>query len=650
MTLIAVILSSLAVAVCWGANLGAIYPIVDIVLKGRSLHTWVEDNIKASRADCAKWRALVAEKEQALAQEPGAEARRGLQRERTYYVARLEAEQAALHRARQLRPWIRRYMPEAPFLTLIVVVTALIVGTVIKTGFMVVNTLVVERLALGVAFRLRQQLFRKSLDLDVAALADGHTSEWITYFTNDAECLSAGVRTLFGRAIREPLKIAICLCGAALICWRLLLFSLIASPLALYLISRLAQSIKRASRRALQEMSNLHERLSESLSGIELIKAFGRERFERRQFHAISKEYTAKSLRIAFYQALTKPINELVGIGVIASALLVGGYLVLNEETHLGMLRMSQRPLNFGSLMTFFALLAGISDPFRKLADVYGDVQRGAAAADRVFTALDRAPQMVDPVKPQPVATFHSLQFERVCFRYRDTAHVLKLIDLEIQAGQTVAIVGPNGCGKTTLTKLVPRFYDPTSGAVRWNGVDLREYRRRDLRARIGIVSQQTLLFNDTVLNNIRYGSPKASLADVHRAAHRAYAHEFIEAQLPHGYDTVVGQGGKSLSGGQRQRLAMARALLCEPELLILDEATSQIDLESEQLIRESLRKFTQNRTALVITHRLETLEICDQIVVMQEGTIRDMGTHEQLLRRCGLYRRLHEIQFKIPA
>lgn len=651
MTVMAVLLSSLAVALCWGANLGAVYPIVDVVLKGRSLHTWVEDHIKSARADCARWRQLAADKDREIVQEADEVKRKSLQRERGYYLARLEADQHALHRTKQLRPWIAKYMPDAPFPTLILVVVALIVGTVIKAGFMVVNTLVVEQLALGVAFRLRKQLFRKTLELDVSALADSHTSELITHFTHDAECLSAGIRTLYGRAIREPLKIAICICGAAFICWRLLLFSLIASPLALYVISRLAQSIKRASRRALQEMTHLHERLSESLSGIELIKVFGMERHERREFHRICKEYLNKSMRIAFYQALTKPINELVGIGVVASALLVGGYLVLNEATHLfGVLRMCNRPLNFGSLMTFFALLAGISDPFRKLADVYGDIQRAAAAADRMYAALDRAPRLVDPAVGRTLGPFASLQFEQVSFRYRGTTDVLRNVDLEIKAGQTIAIVGPNGCGKSTLTRLIPRFYDPTSGCVRWNGEDLREYRRRDLRSRIGLVTQHTLLFNDTVLNNIRYGSPDASLADVYRAARRAHAHEFILSSLADGYDTVVGQGGKSLSGGQRQRLAMARALLCDPELLILDEATSQVDLESERLIRESLRKFTENRTAVVITHRLETLEICDQIVVMQEGAILDVGTHDQLLRTCPLYHRLHEIQFKIPA
>jgi ATP-binding cassette subfamily B protein/subfamily B ATP-binding cassette protein MsbA len=421
--------------------------------------------------------------------------------------------------------------------------------------------------------------------------------------------------------------------------------------LAVYLVDRLAKSVKRASRRALDEMSHLYERLSESLAGIELVKAYTMERHERRQFHQISKKYMRKAHKIAFYRALNKPINELVSISVLASALLVGGYLVLNEERYLfGFLKMTDRPLNFGSLMTFFALVAGISDPFRKLADLYHELQRAVAASDRIYQIVDRQPKIADPETPLVIQPLESLAFKQVTFGYESRQAVLKRVTLEIQKGETIAIVGPNGCGKSTLAKLIPRFYDPTSGSIRWNGADIRKFRRRDVRRRIGLVTQRTLLFNDTVYNNILYGSPHASRADVIRAAQRAYAHDFIVGELAGGYEALVGQGGNSLSGGQRQRIAMARALLCDPELLILDEATSQVDLESERLIGESLAEFTRQRTAIVVTHRLETLSICNRIVVMQEGQIVDCGTHHELVVSCPLYRRLHQLQFKVPA
>ena len=324
---------------------------------------------------------------------------------------------------------------------------------------------------------------------------------------------------------------------------------------------------------------------------------------------------------------------------------------MLNEERYLfGFIKMADRPLNFGSLMTFFALVAGISDPCRKLSDLYQEIQRAVAASDRIYQVVDRQSKIADPESPQVIGPLETLTFDGVSFGYENRPGVLKCISLEINQGETIAIVGPNGCGKSTLAKLIPRFYDPNSGSIRWNGSDIRQFRRRDVRGRMGLVTQRTLLFNDTVYNNILYGSPQATSADVHRAAHRAYAHDFIVGELEQGYESLVGEGGTSLSGGQRQRIAMARALLCDPELLILDEATSQVDLESERLIGESLAEFTAHRTAIVVTHRLETLSICNRIVVMREGQIVDVGTHHELVASCPLYRRLHQLQFKVPA
>jgi ATP-binding cassette subfamily B protein/subfamily B ATP-binding cassette protein MsbA len=309
---------------------------------------------------------------------------------------------------------------------------------------------------------------------------------------------------------------------------------------------------------------------------------------------------------------------------------------------------MSHRPISLGALLVFYGLLAGTSDPARKLSEIFSRVQRAAAASDRVFALLDREPTISDPPNPRPLPRHcRSIRLEGVAFRYNPNVPVLEDIDLEIPAGETLAIVGHNGCGKSTLANLLPRFYDPQEGKVLWDGVDVRDVKIRDLRTQIGIVTQETLLFDDTVMNNIRYGSPGATSEAVIAAAKQAHAHDFILERLEHGYESSVGPRGGLLSGGQRQRIALARAILRDPALLILDEATSQVDLESEQLIQQVLEEFTRNRTTVIITHRLSTLALADRILVMESGRISDLGTHRELLGRCELYRRLHDIGFK---
>jgi ATP-binding cassette subfamily B protein/subfamily B ATP-binding cassette protein MsbA len=292
-----------------------------------------------------------------------------------------------------------------------------------------------------------------------------------------------------------------------------------------------------------------------------------------------------------------------------------------------------------------------MSDPARKLSEVFSRLQRGAAAADRIYELVDRKPTIVNPKSPQPLGRHHvDLVFENLRFQYQPTHTVLDDVNLRIAAGESIAIVGPNGCGKSTLANLVPRFFDPTAGRVLLDGHDLRDVRLRELRGQIGLVTQETTLFNDTVLNNIRYGSPRATREQVIAAAEQAHAHRFIEEKLEHGYDTVVGERGGRLSGGQRQRIALARAILRDPAILILDEATSQVDLESEQVIHKVLESFVRNRTTIIITHRLSTLALADRIVVMNGGRLLDVGTHDELMGRCELYGRLHDIQFRESA
>ncbi len=654
-TVLGILSSSVIVAVFWGANLGTVAPIVDVVLKGRSLPDWVDESITEAVANLdeldRQTAALEAELKALGDAADGDKERRRIQGDLYALRSRADAEQHALDSGRRLRPWIHKYFPSRPFPTLMWVVGFLMIGTCIKTVFLTSNIVLVERITQLTALDLRKLFYRSTLRLELASFAQDKTGQLLSHFTHDMDGISSGLRTIFGRAMREPLKIIVCLSGAAWICWRLLLFSLVATPVAMYLINGFAKGVKRSNRRAMQEMSQLYNRISESFHGILAVKAFTMERHERARFHHVAKNYALKAQRIATYNSLTKSSTEIMSIGVVCLALLAGSYLALNETNYIFGFRMSSRPLTFGSLMAFFALLAGISDPFRKLAEVYNSIQRAAAAADRVYALADRQPHIADASHPRKLSSpLAKLSIDKVCFFYVPNCPVLNDVDFEIAAGETIAIVGPNGCGKSSLMSLIPRFYDPTSGAIRWNGIDLRELPLRALRTRIGLVSQQAMLFDETVFDNIRYGSPQASEDQVIAAARRAHAHQFIENALPNGYGTLVGTGGKRLSGGQRQRIVLARAILRDPEVLLLDEATSQIDVESEQLIHEALSQFVRGRTTLMITHRLASLCLANRILVLDSGRIVDMGSHEDLIHRCHVYQRLHEIKFRASA
>jgi ATP-binding cassette subfamily B protein/subfamily B ATP-binding cassette protein MsbA len=356
-------------------------------------------------------------------------------------------------------------------------------------------------------------------------------------------------------------------------------------------------------------------------------------------------------MRISLYSALTKPITEVMGITMIALALLAGAYLVLNQETHLFGIRMSDRPLDVPSLLIFYGLLIGTTEPARKLSEIFNSIQAAVAAADRLYPMLDREPSIKNCAAPVDLPPRHGqLVFRHVSFHYVPGTPVLHDVDLTVKYGETIAIVGPNGCGKTTLIQLLPRFFDPVEGTVLWNDVDLRDVRLRDLRKRISIVTQQSLLFDASVFHNIQCGRLSATEEEVREAAEKARAHRFITERLSEGYETIVGSGGSRLSGGQRQRIALARAILRDPEILILDEATSQVDLESEQLIHQALEEFCRGRTTFIITHRPATLALADRILVLNAGHVEDFGTHQELAHRCGFYQRLFATQYQQTA
>jgi ABC-type multidrug transport system fused ATPase/permease subunit len=480
---------------------------------------------------------------------------------------------------------------------------------------------------------LRRDLYHRVLMLPMSFFTRG-TGDIASRFVQDAQEIQRGLLALLGKFVREPLRVVAFLALALWLDWRITLTMLVAGPAAMLIFTRIGRSVRKANQRLLLMYGRMIDALTTSLHAIGVVKAYTTETAERRRLWRIDEQVFRQQVRITMLQAALRPMLEVVAIVAISIAIVWLGKQVVSGQI---------RPAQFGTLVFVLAMLF---DPLRKLADVYARIARAAAGAERIFSVMDRpaeAELFKGTTQLPPLA--ERIKFRDVVFTYPGApAPALSRVNLTVAKGEVLAIVGPNGSGKTTLINLLPRFFDPDEGEVLFDGVDIRTATLKSLRQQISLVTQDPVIFEATLAENIRYGTPEASRDDVMTAARRAHADEFIE-EKEQGYETLVGEWGSTLSGGQRQRLAIARAVLRNAPIFIFDEATSQIDADSERKIQETLREFSRGRTTLIVAHRLSTIRFASRIAVMDRGRIIDSGGHEELLERSELYATLCRTQ-----
>jgi ATP-binding cassette, subfamily B, bacterial MsbA len=640
------------------AQLSLIFPTMKLLAEQKNWHRYVQDELKVanstvlerttglaainSRLNDEKWRADHSESE--LMRE---------QRDRREIAADLR--KASWNSS--IYSWVDASLlpliPEDRFDFLAFLLGLLLILTLCKEVCSYFQEMIIGAVVQRVLQSIREQLFRNTLKLDHQTLVLETTPKIMSRFTFDLSLVSHGLTLLGSRIIVEPLKAGICVGCAFALNWRLTLLSFICVPALALLFRNISKKLKKAAQRQMESMSRVYQVLEESLSSIRTVQSYRNERLHRRRLAREHRDYYEKAMRILKIDVLVNPSVEFLAMCAVFAASLPGAYLVLRHKTGVWGIQLAAEEMTVSDLCFLYTCMAGVLDPGRKLSGVYSKLKKSATACTRVFDWIDRA-SLVKASLSSKLFPRHreSIEFQHVAFHYaqenadQQGHRVLDEISVKIPFGATVAVVGQNGCGKSTFVNMLPRLFDPTSGQVRIDGTDVSEVDVKELRQQIGVVTQETLLFDWSIAENIRYGKPNATNAELHAAAEKAFVTDFV-AQLPDGFDTPIGDKGQRLSGGQRQRVALARAIIRDPAILILDEATSAIDTQSEQCIHRSLREFSHNRTTLIVTHAItpSLLDCLTHVIVMDRGHIVAFGPHETVLKTCPLYQRLFEAQ-----
>jgi len=508
--------------------------------------------------------------------------------------------------------------------------------TLVKNICGYIQSVTISYVGHGVIRDLREGLFKRYTTLPLAFFHQHRSGELISRATNDVLIVNRCVSVSFTNLVRDPVFIVMYFFLAFIISWQLTLLALLVLPLSLSVIIRIGKKLHKYSHRQQEKMANLTSILQEMVYGIRVIKAFAMERMENRKFLRQSAELFKYLIKSTLVERLAPRLSEQLSVGVGLFILWYGGQQVIIGE---------QIPPDL--FILFLVFIFSLIHPIRELSQVNNAIQEGLAAAERIFLVMDTATELQDEEDGvELTTTTGAVRFDNVGFEYRPGEPVLHDINLEVKAGEIVALVGSSGAGKSTAVDLIPRFYDPQHGRILIDGQDIREVKISSLRRTMGIVTQEVILFNDSVANNIAFGQTDVPQADIEAAARAANAHEFIE-QLPEGYKTFIGDRGVKLSGGQRQRISIARAILKNPAILILDEATSALDTEAELQVQEAIDQLGKSRTTFVIAHRLSTIQSVDRIYVLKEGRVVQIGSHVELLSAEGMYKDLYSLQFR---